>query len=353
MLTRFRAALVALVTAMVLLHRGADAQNLALSLFERYLEPLRVQAGIPGLSGVIVQDGRVVWERGLGHRDLEALHPAMADTPYPIADLTATVTAALIGRCVDQGTLSIDDPIGKWVPAAVAPSTTLRQMVKHAAPGSLTGFKYDPARFALLARPVEDCMAVPFRKALDREILHKFVMFDSVPGHDILSVPLELRSMFDEATLARYSDVLKRVAVPYKLDRRGKAVRSEMPPAAVDGSHGLVASARDLARFDAALDSYAILSPTLLDEAWTTSVFNGVATPFGMGWFIQYYQGEKIVWQHGYAPDAFSSLILKVPGRHLTLILLANSDGLSAPFSLSDGDVTSSIFARTFLRLFI
>jgi hypothetical protein len=80
---------------------------------------------------------------------------------------------------------------------------------------------------------------------------------------------------------------------------------------------------------------------------------NGIATPFGMGWFVQYYQGEKLVWQHGYVPDAFSSLILKVPGRQLTLILLANSDGLSAQFALSEGDVTSSPFARTFLRLFL
>jgi hypothetical protein len=44
---------------------------------------------------------------------------------------------------------------------------------------------------------------------------------------------------------------------------------------------------------------------------------------------------------------------VKAPKRGLTLILLANSDGLSAPFSLEAGDVTKSIFARTFLRTFI
>jgi hypothetical protein len=37
----------------------------------------------------------------------------------------------------------------------------------------------------------------------------------------------------------------------------------------------------------------------------------------------------------------------------VTLILLANSDGLSAPFSLQEGDVTVSLFARAFLRLFV
>ena len=68
---------------------------------------------------------------------------------------------------------------------------------------------------------------------------------------------------------------------------------------------------------------------------------------------MQSYRGEQIVWHFGLVPDAYSSLILKVPARRLTLILLANSDGLSGPFSLQKGDVTSSLFAKTFLRLFL
>jgi len=44
---------------------------------------------------------------------------------------------------------------------------------------------------------------------------------------------------------------------------------------------------------------------------------------------------------------------VKVPNRRLTLILLANSDALTAPFGLEAGDVTTSIFARTFLQAFL
>lgn len=347
-----RGFVLAIAVGLVFAQAEVRTQNLAFSLFERYLEPLRLQAGIPGLSAAIVQDGQVVWERGLGYRDLEAAHPAFADTPYLIADLTSTITAALIGRCVDQGTLHIDDPIGKWVPTAESPDTTLRQMVKHAAPGSVTGFRYNAGRFALLARPVEVCMNESFRKVVAREIFDRFGMADAVPGHDVTVAP-ELRQLFDDSALARYASSIARMAIPYKLDRRGRPGRSDLPPAVVDGSHGLIASVRDLARFDAALDAYSIVSPALLNEAWTTSVHNGVATPFGMGWFVQTYQGERLVWQFGHSPDAYSGLILKVPGRRLTLILLANSDGLSAPFSLPDGDITSSLFARTFLRLFM
>jgi hypothetical protein len=79
----------------------------------------------------------------------------------------------------------------------------------------------------------------------------------------------------------------------------------------------------------------------------------GANVPTGLGWFVQSYNGRDLVWQFGNLPNAYSSLILKVPERRITLILLANSDGLSAPFALEQGDVTASLYARLFLRVFL
>jgi hypothetical protein len=73
-----------------------------------------------------------------------------------------------------------------------------------------------------------------------------------------------------------------------------------------------------------------------------------------MGWLVEPYNGERVVWHFGLARGAYSGLIVKVPGRGLTLILLANSDGLAGPpYNLSDGSVTSNLFASLFLRLFV
>ena len=60
---------------------------------------------------------------------------------------------------------------------------------------------------------------------------------------------------------------------------------------------------------------------------------------------------ERVVWRFGLIPNAYSSLVVKLPARHLTFIVLANSDGLSNPFQLASGDVTRSLFAMLFLRL--
>ena len=99
---------------------------------------------------------------------------------------------------------------------------------------------------------------------------------------------------------------------------------------------------------------FPILHRDTMVTMWTPATSaTGAAMPTGLGWFVQAYNGERIYWQFGLTRDAASSLIAKIPGKHLTLILLANSDGLSAPFALQEGDVNASLFARAFLRLFI
>jgi CubicO group peptidase (beta-lactamase class C family) len=339
----------AIAAVVVLVHEnGVAAQNLPFLLFERYLDPLRISAGIPGLSAAISQDGRVIWEQGLGLRDVEGNHAATPATPYPIADLTQTITATLLLHCTERGAVSLDQPISQWVPGVQG---TLRELITHSAATARNGFRYDPSRFALLARPIETCFDEPLRRVIGKEVFDRLSMVNAIPGGDIGTAPLELRQLFEETALARYAALVPQIATSYKVDRRGRATRNEQPLTGVDGAVGLIASVRDLTAFDAAPQIH--LRADTLATAWTNTTHNGLPTPFGQGWFVQDYHGEKLVWHFGYVPDAYSSLILKVPGRRLTLILLANSDGLSAPFALHEGDVTSSLFARTFLRLFL
>jgi hypothetical protein len=59
-----------------------------------------------------------------------------------------------------------------------------------------------------------------------------------------------------------------------------------------------------------------------------------------------------MVWHYGHAPKAYSSLILKIPEKELTMILLANSDGASRGFNLGKGNVLNSPFASLFINQF-
>lgn len=357
MMLQRRARVVAIACAAVIAAgQSAGAQNLAIALFDRYLEPLRVQAGIPGLSAAIVQDGTVVWERGFGHADVDSATAARPDTPYHVADLTQTFTAILLAQCAEDARLGPDDPIRRWVPATVDPPATLRQVLTHTA-GPTGLFQYDPARFAALTGVVDWCSALPYRKAL-ANLLDSAAMVDAIPGAGLpappaTDEPTDPEPLFDRVTLIRYQALMLRLATPYRVDRRGRATASEHRPTTINAATGLLASVRDLAKYDRALDYANFVRTDTMAQIWTSQVVNGATMPTTMGWFSQTYEGQRLIWHFGVVPDGYSSLILKVPGRRLTLILLANSDGLSAPFALHDGDVTSSLFARTFLRLFL
>ncbi len=110
---------------------------------------------------------------------------------------------------------------------------------------------------------------------------------------------------------------------------------------------------RDFARFDAALDETVLLKEDTLAVAWSATINSRqTALPTGLGWFVQSYRGEPVVWHFGLIANGYSSLVVKLPSRHLTFILFANSEGLSAPFQLDAGDVTRSLFATLFLRLY-
>ena len=324
-----------------------EAQSgLPVALFEPYVDALRQQAGIPGMSAAIIQNGRVVWDKGFGYQDVEGRIAAAADTPYPILDLSQALSStALLRQCVDYHYLEVTDRVVRWDPLYPEATTTVAQLLSHASPSG--AFLYDTSRFAGLTRVIEQCTSDYYAPLLAEVVLDRLGMSQSVPGTDLDDLSSR---WFSPSVLDRYAAVLGRMALPYKMDSRGRPTRSTAPRGAPNTSTGIVSTVRDLARFDAALGAGALLESGTLARAWEP----GGSLPTGLGWFVQRHNGEKVVWHFGLARDAYSSLIIKVPGRGLTLILLANSDGLvGPPYNLSEGNVSSNLFASLFLRLFV
>lgn len=327
----------------------ASAQTLTLSLFERYLEALRVQAGIPGISGAVIQNGVVIWEKGLGRQDVDGRILASPDTPYVIGGLSQALSSTLLLRkCIDQSYLSTLNPVQQWFPAFTEPQTLIGHLLAHAAPGG--GFKYDQGRFAVLTPVIENCTNTHYRDLLTRDMFERLGMFSSVPGVVPAAPTPDDVEIFTPFQLTRFADVLRRLAVPYRVVSL-KATRSDVPPPPVNAATGIVSTVRDLERFDLALRDTLVLSPGARLAAWTNVSVGGVPLPTGLGWFVQNVDGQTVVWQFGLVKDAWSSLIVKVPARDLTFILLANSDGLAAPFALENGDITTSAYAKLFLKL--
>jgi CubicO group peptidase (beta-lactamase class C family) len=324
----------------------------AIPVLDAYLDALRQQAGIPGMSAAVVRDGVVIWDKGYGFQNTSSRIRATPDTPYLVGDLSGTIAAVMLLQCVEQRHLELTEPIRSYGSEFPDGGATLRDLLSHTTPGADEPFLYNPERYEQLTGLMEKCESRSYRKSV-ATLLDHMAMRDSVPGTDLWHSDTVLREgEFDAADVARYRHVLDQMAVPYKVDSRSRADPFELPPMPMSATGGLVSTVRDLAKLDAALDSTGILRQETLDQAWNpVTTPQGIVTPMGLGWFVQSYRGERVVWHFGLIGNAYSSLVLKLPERKLTFILLANSDGLSAPFQLPAGNVTKSLFAALFLRL--
>ncbi|GKQ55487.1 serine hydrolase [Bradyrhizobium sp. Ce-3] len=112
---------------------------------------------IPGVVAVAATGKDVIYEGAFGKRDLSKSDPMTADSVFWIASMTKAVTSAGAMQLVEQGKLSLDEPIGKLLPDLAAVQVldgfdakgepqlrpakkpiTLRQLMTHTA-----GFAYD------------------------------------------------------------------------------------------------------------------------------------------------------------------------------------------------------------------
>ena len=253
-----RPRLAALIVCLTLGLSGVHARQNQLSVltsspFESYLESLRAQTGIPGMSAALVQDGQIVWERGFGFQNVEARVRATPDTPYPVADISQTLAAVLVLHCAEERRLSIDDPSGGYGgvgpgsggDAATGPQSHLgrrgRELSLRA--GALRA-AHAGRRELRSAAVSQDRRGEPARTAGDEGLgpgtrPHRFQR----PDASVCSRP---------RSSSGTSNVLERIAVPYKVDNKKRATRTEIAPEGINAATGLVTTVRDFARFDAA-----------------------------------------------------------------------------------------------------
>jgi CubicO group peptidase (beta-lactamase class C family) len=329
------------------------ADDLLLARFADYVDALRAQAGIPGIAAAIVGRTDIVWEHASGYQDTDRSIAARPDTPFYLDGLTQVFTAAITLRCAEEGRLSIDDPIGAYKKSASEPSATIRQLLTHTSgtADALT-FQYRPERLEPMVTVIRACTGDSYRETIG-DLFDRLAMVDSVPGADAATLEPPAEGVPTPAQKAHYADVLSRLARSYAVDRRGRATASDRGDGPLTAYSGLISTVRDLAHFDLALRNGVLLRDDTLALAWRPATGRaGAPLPHGIGWFVQSYNGEPVIWQFGSIENASSSLMITLPTRGLTLILLANSDGLTKAYPLTAGDVSVSPFARVFLGLF-
>lgn len=336
-----RHSLIALLLAAGCQSPSVTAPAASLEDFGDRLERLRIGGHIQAVSAVIAKDQAIAWSGSFGGGGDAG--PISDTTVFHLASLTKPFASTVILQLVEEGKVSLDDPVSRYGIVLASPGTVrVRHLLSHTSegvPGS--HYAYSGNRFSLLDSVIARAAGKPFAAAVQERIIAPLGLKHTAPTP---------RSAAFAASGLDETAYLANMAPGYSWNG------SRFTPTAYETSFstaaGLTASARDYAAFSMAMDRDALLAPATKALAYTAVLGpSGETFPYGLGWFVTNYKGVRVIWHYGYW-TASSALVVKVPSQGLTFVLLANTDGLSAPYPLGAGRLDASPWAREFLETF-
>ena len=299
--------------------------------FKQELSELKEFYAIPGMSAIISKDNEIIYEEYFGYADLDKQVKVDSSTAFPIASITKLYATALIMKLVENGDLSLEDSIKKYLPATpLNDSIQIKHLLSHTSQGKIGVQFFYSARFSLLTQVLEKASGKSFKQLMNEEILQ----------------PAQLSQTFllkDSAQLAQKKIT---VATPYVLD---EGIQQGFIDYGYSTSAGIVSTARDLNRFSNALDRN-----QLITQQTRSKLYQGLGNelPYAYGLFRQEIEGVEVLWVYGQY-DCYASLLVKVPSKNLSLTLLGNNNLMSDPARLIMGDAMSSLFVISFLKNYV
>ena len=303
--------------------------------FEEDIVALKSYFHIPGLAVLVKKDGNIIYENYLGNADIEGKRAVDSSTIFPIASITKTFASVLLLQLVEQGKLSLDEPINDYLEqSTLSDAIKVKHILSHSSEGTPGTFFNYSNRFSILTRVIEQSSNKTMEELINTRIIQSLGLKRTIP-------------LSNQATI---DSMASHLAKPYFYFGEVEAGHFDY---GFSSSSGLASTVRDLAKFDDALSSTLLISGTTRDLMFTPfAAPEHPEYPYGYGIFTQTFLDKEIKWGYG-QEDCFSSLLLKVPEEGLTLILLANNNLMSDPPRLINGDITYSLFAMSFLKHFV
>ncbi|HLI92423.1 MAG TPA: serine hydrolase domain-containing protein, partial [Puia sp.] len=307
------------------------------------LDSIKAGLRIPAMEAGVMQAGSVLLEKGFG---------VPSTAVFRVASITKTFTSTLIMQLVGKGRLNLDSGIIRYGVDLGNPDITVRELLTHTSeekPGSW--FSYNGYRYGRLGAIIARVAGKPYYQLLMENIVKPLDLYSTAPGDSLthyLAYIEQHRDMWDFFETAH-----ARLVRPYVLDSTGR-LREAAYLDEFGAFGGLATTVGDLMKYSAAIDRNALVSPATQQQIFTANrTADGKLTPYGLGWFVQNYRGTEFYWHYGQTSPGESGIFIKVPARKLTVAVLANTDKLSAPFPLGDGDLFMSPVGQLVYRCFI
>jgi CubicO group peptidase (beta-lactamase class C family) len=329
-----------LLPAAVLAQQAPDANPVAArvdAVFADYDKP-----DSPGCALGVYKDGAIVYSRGYGMADLERGVPITPRTVFDIGSTSKQFSAAAIVLLAQDGKLTLDDDVRRWVPELPDYGTpiTIRQMLLHTSGlrdyiGLLTlaGHRTDDVTDA------EDALRIIARqKALNFAPGAEHLYSNS--GYFLLSTVVERASgktlqafarerifaplgMTKTHYLGRYDDIVPDRALAYA-PRQGGGLRQDISRWLQVGDGAVFTTVEELLHWDNNFYDPKVGGPALLDALQAPGSLNGgKPLTYALGLGIGTYRGQRTV-SHGGSWGGYRAELLRFPDQRFSVATLCN-----------------------------
>lgn len=358
------------LAATLALAPSARAQSDPLQGLDAYVQKAVKDWDATGLAIAVVKDGELVFARGYGVRDLNEGGAVDEHTRFAIGSTTKAMTAAALGMLVDEGKLSWEDPVTRYLPwfqlkdPWVTREITIRDLLTHRAGlgnadflwyeregdpvevlkklsmvdpaySMRAGFIYQNLMYATAGQVVAAVSGMPWKEFVRTRIFQPLGMNETVPV---------LSETVGQPNVAQPHD---------RVD--GKTVRIQNASVDLVAPAGSVwSSVSDMSRWErfllaggVAADGTRLLKASTVDQLFkpetmvpledyypvSTALIRPHWTTYGFAWFQEDYRGEKVDFHTG-SIDGMVAIAGLIRDRNLGVYVLANRDHVEVRHAL-------------------
>jgi len=318
------------------------------------------ETGVPSASIAIVQAGTIAYLQAYGDGRIEPRQPAMPTMRYSIGSISKQFTAAAVLLLAEQGKLSLDDPVSRFVPNLTRGNeVTIRELLSHTSgyqdfwpqdyvppfmlqrvtadkildlwarkpldfePG--TEWQYSNTNFVIAGLIVEKASGKPLLQFLSEHI------FAPLGMKSVINIDQERLTDTDATGYLRYA-----IGPPRIAPKEGKGW--------LFAAGELAMPAEDLAKWDISLMNQTVLKPASYAALERETLLkNGLGTRYGLGVGVREELGHRAI-EHGGEVSGFTAENVVFPDEKKAVVVLTNEDSVSV-----SGDLAKKIAELLFV----
>ena len=328
-------------------------------LAKELLDQAYFTSGAPGISAAVALNGAIVFSEGVGYANLEHKVPATGSTVYRIASISKPIAAIGIMQLIEQGLVTLDDPIRKYVPSfPEKPKGTIKLShilthtsgIRHYRRGESgkmehfptfedaitvfkddsllfepgTNYNYTTYGFNLVIGIIEAVGSQMRRGRTPADTLQKIDFGEYMDRY--VWEPAGMHNTFLEYP----PEIVRNRANGYTRDREGQVLNVWYDDVSVKyAGGGVISTVNDLVRIFIALDNGILIKPETVQNMYKIHYQQRPSSGRGLGWAVSTDEKGRLRVNHSGSSNGFRSMLINYPEKKLTISAMSNCNWYS------------------------